>query len=115
MDLLTRMEELLLLSVWRLQEDAYGLEIRQHLSELLGKDFSVGSVYVPLKRLKKRGYLTTWDSDPTDERGGRSKRFFKLTSKGVNALQQVKTVQEQTWSDLPDLGLEWYPSKATLT
>ena len=112
MDLLTRMEELLLLSVWRLQKDAYGLEVRQHLSELLDKDLSVGAVYVPLKRLKKRGYLTTWDSDPTDERGGRSKRFFKLTSKGVSALQEVKTVQEQSWSDLPDLGLGWTPAKS---
>ncbi|MDX1585282.1 MAG: PadR family transcriptional regulator [Balneolaceae bacterium] len=112
MDLLTRMEELLLLSVWRLQEEAYGLEIRQHLSEMLGKDLSVGSVYVPLKRLKKRGFLTTWDSDPTDERGGRTKRFFKLTSKGVSALQQVKTVQEQTWADLPDLGFGWCPAKS---
>ena len=112
MDLLTRMEELLLLSVWRLQEEAYGLEIRQHLSELIGKDLSVGSVYVPLKRLKKRGFLTTWDSDPTDERGGRTKRFFKLTSKGVSALQQVKTVQEQTWADLPDLGFGWCPAKS---
>ena len=112
MDLLTRMEELLLLSVWRLQENAYGLEIKQHLSELLNKDLSVGSVYIPLKRLKKRGYLTTWDSDPTDERGGRSKRFFKLTSKGISALQEVKTVQEKTWSGLPDLGLGWTPAKS---
>ncbi|HKL18111.1 MAG TPA: helix-turn-helix transcriptional regulator [Halalkalibaculum sp.] len=112
MDLLTRMEELLLLSVWRLQEDAYGLEIRQHLSEMLGRDLSVGSVYIPLKRLKKRGYLTAWDSEPTDERGGRTKRFFKLTSKGVGALQEVKSVQEQSWSDLPDLGLGWHPAKS---
>ena len=111
MDLLTRMEELLLLSVWRLQEEAYGLEIRQYLSEMLDKDLSVGSVYIPLKRLKKRGYLTTWDSEPTEERGGRSKRYFKLTSKGVNALQQVKTIQEESWSDLPDLGLGWNPAK----
>lgn len=111
MELLTRLEELLLLSVWRLQEEAYGLEIRQHLSEILGKDLSVGSVYVPLKRLKKRGYLTSWDSEPTEERGGRSKRYFKLTSKGVNALQQVKTIQEESWSGLPDLGFGWNPAK----
>ncbi len=111
MDLLTRLEELLLLSVWKLQEEAYGLEIRQHLSEMLGKDLSVGSVYIPLKRLKKRGYLTTWDSEPTEERGGRSKRYFKLTSKGVNALQQVKTIQEESWADLPDLGFGWNPAK----
>ena len=112
MDLLTRMEELLLLSVWKLQDEAYGLEIKQHLSEMLGKDLSVASVYVPLRRLKKRGYLTTWDSEPTEERGGRSKRFFQLTSKGVGALQKVKSIQDKSWSDLPDLGLGWIPAKS---
>lgn len=110
MDLLTRMEELLLLSVWKLQDEAYGLEIKKHLSELLNRDLSVGAVYVPLKRLKKRGYLETWDSEPTEKRGGRSKRFFKLTSKGVHALQQVKTVQEKSWADLPGLDLGWNPA-----
>lgn len=109
MDLLTRMEELLLLSVWKLQQEAYGLEIRDHLSDLLEQKLSVGAVYVPLKRLKKRGYLSSWDSEPTEERGGRSKRFFKLTAKGVTALQNVKTVQEKSWTDLPDIGLGWRP------
>ncbi|MDR9419902.1 PadR family transcriptional regulator [Gracilimonas sp.] len=112
MDILSRMEELILLSVWKLQDEAYGLEIRKHLYELTGQDLSVGAVYVPLKRLKKRGYLESWDSEPTDERGGRSKRFFKLTQKGVGALQQVKTVQEHAWSGLPDIGFGWTPSKS---
>ena len=111
MNILSRMEELILLSVWKLQEEAYGLEIRNYLSELSGQDLSVGAVYVPLKRLKKRGYLESWDSEPTEERGGRSKRFFKLTMKGVNALQKVKTVQESAWSNLPDIGLGWVPAK----
>lgn len=111
MDILSRMEELILLSVWRLQEEAYGLQIRTYLSELLDHELSVGAVYVPLKRLKKRGYLSSWDSEPTEERGGRSKRFFKLTEKGVGALQQVRTVQETAWSDLPDLGFEWKPAR----
>lgn len=112
MDLPTRMEEFLLLSVWKLQKDAYGLEIKQYLSDLLNQELSVGAVYVPLKRLKKRGYLETWDSEPTDERGGRSKRFFKLTGKGISALQQVKSVQEESWAGLPDIGFNWNPGKA---
>ncbi|MBO6522814.1 MAG: PadR family transcriptional regulator [Balneolaceae bacterium] len=110
MNILSRMEELILLSVWKLQGEAYGLQIRTYLSELVEQELSVGAVYVPLKRLKKRGYLSSWDSDPTDERGGRTKRFYKLTEKGVTALQQVKTVQENAWSGLPDLGLGWNPS-----
>ena len=110
MELISRIEELILLSVWKLQEEAYGLEIRRHISELTGQDLSVGAVYVPLKRLKKRGYLQSWDSQPTDERGGRSKRFYKLTAKGVNALQHVRTIQEKSWGNLPDAGFSWSPS-----
>ncbi|HET8865406.1 MAG TPA: helix-turn-helix transcriptional regulator [Gracilimonas sp.] len=112
MDILSRMEEFILLSVWKLQEEAYGLEIRQYLSDLTGQELSVGAVYVPLKRLKKRGYLESWDSEPTEERGGRSKRFYKLTQKGIGALQQVKTVQENAWSNLPDIGFDWAPAKS---
>lgn len=101
MDILTRNEELLLLIVWKLQKKAYGLAIRTEISELTGTTFSVGAVYVPLKRLKRRGYLDSWESEPTEERGGRSKRFYKLTQKGVTALQQVRTITETAWSDLP--------------
>ena len=106
MNLLTRMEELILLAVWKLQAEAYGLEIRRYLSEILDENLSVGAVYAPLKRLKKRGYLQSWDSKPTSKRGGRSKRFYKLSSKGMAALAKIRTVQQEAWSDLPDPGLE---------
>lgn len=106
MELLTRIEELLLLTVWKLQEEAYGLEIRRYLSQLLGEDLSVGAVYVPLKRLKKRGYLESWEGEPTAQRGGRSKRFYKLTSKGVSALVKIRGVSNEAWSNLPDLGFD---------
>lgn len=112
MELLTRMEELLLLGVWKLQGDAYGLAIRRYLSDLTGENLSVGAVYVPLKRLKKRGYLESWESEPTSKRGGRAKRFYKLTSKGVGALNQIRTVQERAWANLPDLGFGWNPANS---
>ena len=103
MDLLTRNEELLLLAVWRLQADAYGLAVRRHLSVLLDRDVSVGAVYIPLERLAKRGFLDRWESEPTDKRGGRRKRFYKLTAKGLRALNTVKQLHEQAWAGLPDL------------
>ncbi len=103
--MLTRMEEILLLSVWKLQPDAYGLEVKQHVSLLLDRDLSVPTVYVPLKRLAKMGYLASWQSDPTPNRGGRRKRFYKLTRKGLAALNQVKLVHEECWSGLPELSL----------
>lgn len=101
--MLTRMEELLLLVVWRLQADAYGLAVRRRMSKLLGKKVSVGAVYVPLERLAKKGLLETWESEPTQERGGRRKRFYKLTPKGLAALNTVRQLHEQAWDGLPDL------------
>lgn len=101
--MLTRMEELLLLTVWRLQADAYGLAIRRQVSKLLGKKVSVGAVYIPLERLARRGLLATWESEPTAKRGGRRKRFYKLTPKGLAALNAVKRVHEEAWTGLPDL------------
>lgn len=103
MELISRTEELLLLAVWRLQDDAYGLSIRKYFSELMGKDMSVGAVYVPLERLKKRGLLESWESEPTDKRGGRKKRFYKLSSKGMAALSVVKQQHEKAWSGLTEL------------
>ncbi|MDX1378500.1 MAG: helix-turn-helix transcriptional regulator, partial [Anaerolineales bacterium] len=82
MEFLTRIEEILLLAVHQLGSDAYGVTIKSQVEELLEKNISVGAVYVPLDRLVKRGYLTTWQGDPSPERGGRRKKYFKLTQEG---------------------------------
>ena len=103
MDILSRTEEMLLISVWKLQDEAYGLSIRKYFSELIGKEMSVGAVYIPLERLKKQGLLESWESEPTEKRGGRSKRFYRLTPAGINALGQVKSIHDKAWAGLPSL------------
>lgn len=99
------MEEILLLTVWRLQQDAYGLAIRRKVAWLLGKKVSVGAVYIPLERLARKGFLATWESEPTAKRGGRRKRFYKLTPKGLAALNTVKKIHDAAWDGLPHLAL----------
>jgi len=106
MNLLSRTEELLLLAVWKLQDEAYGLAIRRHVSKLLNKKVSVGAVYIPLERLARNGLLKTWESEPTDKRGGRRKRFYKLTPKGMAALNAVKDVHNEAWSGLPNVAFD---------
>ncbi len=101
--MLTRTEELLLLAVWRLQLDAYGLAIGRQVSDLLGKKVSVGAVYIPLERLARKGLLATWESEPTAKRGGRRKRFYKLTPSGLAALNAVRKIHDEAWSGLPGL------------
>ena len=101
MKLLSRSEELILLAVWRLQEEAYGVTIRRHLKKVTGKAWSIGAVYVPLEKLEKFGFLNSRQAPPTDERGGRRKRLFRLTSKGMSALIDVRSLHETMWSNLP--------------
>lgn len=103
MELLTRSEELLLLTVWKLQHNAYGAAIRDSLSQKTGKEWAIGSVYGPLDRLAKRGLLNTYIGGPTAERGGRSKRCYQLTKIGVKALSHTRKTTELFWKDLPDL------------
>jgi PadR family transcriptional regulator PadR len=103
MAFITRIEEILLLSVWRLQHEAYGLAIRRQVSALLGKEMSVGAVYIPLERLVKKGCLSAVDGEPTEVRGGRRKRFYRLTPKGLDALNAAKTLHYEAWADLPEL------------
>ena len=104
--MLTRTEELLLLAVWKLQDDAYGLAVRRHMSRLLGRTLSIGGVYVPLERLAGKGLLETWERAPTARRGGRRRRHYRLTPRGLAALTAVKRLHDQAWAGLPDLAFE---------
>jgi|AP45_3_1055517.scaffolds.fasta_scaffold208057_1 DNA-binding PadR family transcriptional regulator len=97
MKLLTRTEELLLLTVWKLRKDAYSLSIQDAMAELLGKSVSIGAVYIPLERLAKRGLLKTREAAPTEKRGGRRKRFYEVTARGQAALAAIDSLQKKAW------------------
>lgn len=101
MKYITRAEEIILLSIWKLQKNAYGIEILKHVSDSTGKKWSIGAIYAPLTRLLNKGYVKTYEGSPTPERGGRSKIFYELTSDGIAALEEVKKVHEAIWCDVP--------------
>lgn len=102
MKLLGRGEELILLAVWKLKTDAYCVPIRAKLSEITGENWSLGSIYMPLDRLVKRGHLDSYLSDSTPARGGRHKRIYKLTDEGRKALLRVRHIQDTMWRDVPE-------------
>lgn len=103
MALLTRTEEIVLLAVYQLGDEAYGVTIRKQIEDAIGMQFSVGAIYVPLERLGKRGFVTTTMSEPIPERGGRSKRYYQITPAGIRALQEVRQLQEALWAGVPNL------------
>ena len=106
MKLLSRPEELVLLAVFRLKENAYCVPIRKQLKEVTNKEWSFGAIYDPLDRLEKKGLLESFLNDPTPERGGKSKRIYKLTNEGIQALLDIKNIEESMWSGIQRFALE---------
>lgn len=100
---ISRPEEIVLLAVWKLKEDAYGITIRKLVQEMTGKYWSIGAVYVPLERLEKKGLLASYNSSPSPERGGRRKRLFKITSAGIRELDELCRINSVLWKGYPKL------------
>lgn len=100
---ISRSEEFLLLAVWRLRENAYGVTIRDQIKQATGKTWAYGALFVMLRRLEKKGYLTSHFTYPTSQRGGKSKRIFRLSSEGIKALKEVRKAHESVWSGIEEL------------
>jgi DNA-binding PadR family transcriptional regulator len=98
MKYLTRQEELVLLAVFRLKENAYLISIQDHLNHFTGKDWSISSVYIPLSRLEKKNYLKTTIGEVTEKRGGKAIKYYQVTKAGLKALAELEAVNEIMWS-----------------
>ena len=93
-------EQIVLLAVWRLGDEAYGMRIRQEIQERLERDVTIGAVYVTLERLAQKGCLRTRTGEPTAQRGGRAKRFYIITATGITALEEARQQLTRMWQGL---------------
>ena len=98
---LGEMELMVLLALVRLGDDAYGVPISKELLNLAGREVALGSVYAALDRLQEKGFVTSALGDPTPERGGRAKRYFRVTRAGLRALRMTRTALTNLWSGIP--------------
>jgi PadR family transcriptional regulator, regulatory protein PadR len=96
-------ELMLLLAVIHLGDEAYGVPISRELEKNRGKDVAVGSVYAALERLEAKGLVTSMLGDPTPERGGKAKRFFRITKEGLRQVHETRRVLTRLWQTIPDL------------
>src|SRR5690348_11391479 len=87
--LLGGFENLLLLAILRLDDRAYGVAIRQELIHEADKDVAIGAIYTGLDRLEQKGFVKSWSGEPTPERGGRAKKFYRVTAQGRKALEET--------------------------
>ena len=99
MELLTRLEEIILLSIRRLRDEAYGVTINREVSELMKKNYTMGSLYFSLDQLYRKGLVDKCEGEPTPERGGRKKIYYSLTKKGERALQSVLELHMKAWEN----------------
>ena len=95
-------EEIVLLTVAVLFDEAYGVMIKKEIEEHLGRRISVGAMQSALRRMEKKGYLTSRFGEPTRERGGKRKRYFTVTPYGKKALEYAKDVRLTLWNAIPN-------------
>lgn len=93
-------EQIVLLAVLRLGDDAYGVPIRLEIETRTGRSLTVGALYRTLDRLEAKGYVTSWFGEPTPERGGRSKRYFKMRPAGLRTLRASRDALAAMWDGL---------------
>ena len=100
--LLTDFELMIMLAVLRVDE-AYGVPIAREIETTAGRPVVLAAVYAALDRLEERGYVTSSIGDPAPERGGRARRYFRVTSRGLKALKDTQRALVALWSNVPEL------------
>ena len=97
MKVFTKNEEQILLAIYHLGEEAYLIPIREEIKKYTGKYYSVGTIYAPLNRLHKYGYLETFVKKPESPGTGKPIKYYRLTKNGLKALAQLKKQNELMW------------------
>lgn len=99
-------EEVVMLAVGVLYDQAYGVSIKKEIESRLSRGVSVGALQSALKRLESKGYLRSREGEGTAERAGRPKKYFSITAQGKKALSQVREVRNGMWDDIPDVAFD---------
>lgn len=90
-------EELVLLTIASLGEDAYGVSIKEDIETRTNRSISIGALHSTITRLEEKDYVKSWLGEPSQERGGRRKRYFELTMQGKEALHAIKALRDELW------------------
>jgi PadR family transcriptional regulator PadR len=102
-DYLGSFELMVMLALIRLKEDAYGVPISREIENRCGREVALGSVYATLERLEEKGLVSSELGEPTAERGGRAKRYFRVTVKGLREVRETQMVLKKSWEGIPQL------------
>lgn len=100
---LTDFELMILLAILRVGDEAYGVPIAREIESTGGRSVLLGAVYAALDRLEEKGLVSSSLGDPTPERGGKAKRFFRVTAPGLRAVKEAQRSLVALWTDVPQL------------
>ena len=103
MKIITRLEEAILIAILRLEDNAYGVTINNHVSESSQKNYSLGALYFALDQLLRKGYVKKTIKRFYHEKGGRSPTYYILTEEGRKALREVRSYQKSLWEGIPEM------------
>ena len=98
-------EEVVMLTVGILYNNAYGVSIKKEIEGRLSRKVSVGALQTALKRLEDKGYLRSHEGEATEERAGRPKKFFEITALGKRAMEYIKDTRDELWRAIPEIAL----------
>jgi PadR family transcriptional regulator PadR len=90
-------EELVLLTIASLADEAYGVAIQKSIEERCNRSISIGALHSTITRLEEKAYLKSWVGGATKERGGRSKRYYEITQAGRKAVAETKNLRDELW------------------
>lgn len=86
-------EELILLAILKLSDNAYGVPIAETIEEFSGKRVSIGALYTSLGRLEEKGFIRSWVGEATEERGGRAKKYYAVEGTGMEVLRDIELIR----------------------
>ncbi len=103
MNFLSRIEEILLLSIYKLKDNAFGISIREQVEKDTGIEWLSGAIYAPLSRLKKNGYVNAVEAEGSTGQGGRPRIYYNLSPRGMEKLAAIQQVNISVWDGVPNL------------
>lgn len=104
---LDELEELILLTVGILNQEAYGVAVLEEIKNQTGRKVNISAIHTVLNRLEEKGFLKSYMGGATEERGGRRKRLFTLSAKGRSAIEEVKNLRNKLFEQIPPLALDF--------
>jgi len=104
---LTKIEEILLLAIWNLGQDAYGFRIRRHIAEALGLDLTFGNLYSALGRLDRKGYVLKRFGESAPARRGKTRMYYSLSPSGRKALRSAHDLSLKMWESFEKSTLDF--------